>query len=257
MTKVTPLFSSSSGNVIHISSGNKSILVDAGVSCKRIVTATTSISQDARDIDAIFITHEHSDHIKGLYIFTKNYKVPVYGSAAVLRYLAAKDLVYSGTPLIPIDSNVQSVGDFCVSAFPTSHDSVGSVGFRIEAADGRVVSVATDLGKVTPEVEQGLHGCTLAVIESNYDEKMLRTGCYPYHLKQRISSNIGHLSNSDCAGLLASLVKGGTENFILAHLSKENNLPSLAEQSAKGTEVGTDFRLLVAPPVGIGQSLRV
>ena len=239
MTSFQPLFSGSSGNCTLVTSGGGALLIDAGVSCRAITGALAQTGVSPGSLDGILITHEHSDHIKGLAVFTKRYPIPVYGSRQVLEFLAEGGYVHPGVPLVEISSSTQ-IGGMTVTPFDTSHDSVHSLGFRIETEDGYSIGIATDLGTVTEPVQAGLAGCDLVMLESNYDEGMLACSGYPYQLKRRISSRKGHLENKACADELAELAKGGTRRFVLCHLSRENNLPELALQTvyAKMEEIG-------------------
>jgi phosphoribosyl 1,2-cyclic phosphodiesterase len=239
MTYLYPLFSGSSGNCTLVSSKGGTVLVDAGVSCKAIVGALTELSFSPEALNGILITHEHSDHIKGLSVFTKRYKLPIYSSREVLDYLVRHSCVHPDCPLFEIASPTE-VGGMLVIPFDTPHDSVHSLGFRIETEDGHSIGIATDLGAVTDTVRTGLAGCSLVMLESNYDSAMLQCSSYPYHLKRRISGRRGHLENQDCASYLVELAKSGATQFVLCHLSKENNMPELALQTAyaKMSEAG-------------------
>ena len=239
MTYLYPLFSGSSGNCTLVSSKGGTVLVDAGVSCKAIVGALTELSFSPEALNGILITHEHSDHIKGLSVFTKRYKLPIYRSREVLDYLVRHSCVHPDCSLFEIASPTE-VGGMLVIPFDTPHDSVHSLGFRIETEDGHSIGIATDLGAVTDTVRTGLAGCSLVMLESNYDSAMLQCSSYPYHLKRRISGRRGHLENQDCASYLVELAKSGATQFVLCHLSKENNMPELALQTAyaKMSEAG-------------------
>ena len=212
---VTPLFSGSSGNCTYISGGGTGILIDAGVSAARICAALRSINAPAPE--AIFITHEHSDHIKGLDVLTRKIPVRVYMPRASYEKSSLKH-----TPLFMDECGKVTVSALTVRSFPLSHDTACCVGYTVEAC-GERVGIMTDTGYVTDEAVASLSGCTTVVIESNHDERMLRLGPYPRVLKERISSDTGHLSNSDCAAFCAFLASKGTKKFILAHLSRENN----------------------------------
>lgn len=197
------------------------------------------------DIDAIFITHQHSDHISGLGMLTKHYAIPVFAPCSTARYL----LVSMSYPeefinVLPIGSEV-CFDDVRVCSFATSHDTDESAGYRIEA--DRIFSLATDTGIVTEEVFRGLCGADAVVIESNHDIEMLRFGGYPYYLKQRIMSDRGHLSNDACAQLARRLADEGTQYMILGHLSRENNTPGKAFAAVNAALVGRGVQLYVAP----------
>lgn len=252
MARFCPLFSGSSGNSAFVGNSNEGLLVDAGVSCKRILDALAAREIELDTIRGILITHEHSDHIKGLKVLTKRLNVPVYSSALVLNYLAENGCVAPGCELREL-APVNEIAGMQVTPFHTPHDSIDSMGFRIETADSRVISIATDLGVVTEEVHEHILGAHLVMIESNYDKRMLECGTYPYFLKQRIKSSHGHLSNDDCAGQVSELVQSGTTRIFLAHLSRENNLPQLALEHTKcsldaaGAREEFDYLLQVAP----------
>lgn len=252
MSLFCPLYSGSSGNSFFLQSGSTSLLIDLGVSCKAAVTALSQLDTAPSNLDGILITHEHSDHIKGLPVFLKKANVPIYASEAVLDYIAYNMNIPSYTQLIPVEMDGFSVGELEVHPFRTPHDSLGSLGYRIHTQDGKRIGVATDLGCCTEEVNAGLEGCDLVLLESNYDDGMILVSDYPYYLKRRIMSQDGHLSNSACAEELAHLAKNGTEHFILCHLSLNNNMQPLAYQAtqsslaAAGLTEGKDFTLQVA-----------
>lgn len=252
MAEFRPLFSGSSGNSTYIRSGNTTVLVDAGVSCKRLSAALQLAGCEPGALDAIFITHEHVDHISGLKVFLKRYQVPVYASAPTLEYLAANDFVPAGTKLIDIEDQTAVVGDIEVASFHTPHDCVCSLGYTFSMPGGVTVGVATDIGCYTPEIRRSMEGCDLVMLESNYDDALLACSSYPYHLKRRIKSDTGHLSNSVCAEAIAGLVRAGATRFVLAHLSAENNMERLAYQTTcselntQGMRENVDFMLSVA-----------
>ncbi len=234
--KLITLYSGSGGNSTLIRAAGTNILIDAGKSAKALCSALTSQGCDISEISAIFITHEHCDHISALETLCKKQTIPVHmteGSAkkldrtpdsSVHSRLVRHDTVYTVT-----------VGTLTVTSFRTPHDSLMSVGYRIEFDDEcghRAIGVATDIGHVTDSIKNGLSGCEAVVLESNHDPCMLEDGPYPHQLKLRIKSSKGHLSNYDSACLASSLVQSGTRGFILAHLSAENNLPELAFDEA-------------------------
>ena len=237
--KLCSIASGSSGNCIFAGTDTTSLLIDTGISGKRIEEGLNEIGHTTKEADGILVTHEHSDHIKGLSVFTKRYKLPIYSSREVLDYLVRHSCVHPDCPLFEIASPTE-VGGMLVIPFDTPHDSVHSLGFRIETEDGHSIGIATDLGAVTDTVRTGLAGCSLVMLESNYDSAMLQCSSYPYHLKRRISGRRGHLENQDCASYLVELAKSGATQFVLCHLSKENNIPELALQTAyaKMSEAG-------------------
>ncbi len=230
--RIVTLFSGSGGNCTYVRVGNTSLLIDAGKSAKRVCDALRQIGADISEIGGIFVTHDHNDHTSALEILSKKYGIPVHmteGSAAMFdRYpdsYVHRCLVKHG------NRYRECVGEIEVISFRTPHDSRMSVGYRLEfeeAGKRRAIGVATDIGYVTDELREGLLGCEAVVLESNHDLEMLMQGPYPYDLKKRIRSNRGHLSNEDSAHLAAELWQSGTRGFLLAHLSEENNDPTLA-----------------------------
>ena len=235
--RIVTLYSGSGGNSTFIRVADTAILIDAGKNAKRLCTALKSIGSDIEEIRAIFVTHDHADHTSALEVLSKKHNIPIHiteQSARVFDRIAPAPIhsrLVRHTPIFSVE-----VGDVTVSSFETPHDSMMSVGYRIEFFDGeekRAVGVATDIGYVTDEIRMGLLGCEAVVIESNHDIDMLRHGTYPDILKRRILSNRGHLSNEDSAILSAYLAERGTRAFLLAHLSEENNEPSLAYEETE------------------------
>jgi len=252
MARFCPLFSSSSGNSVYIGSASGGILIDAGVSAKQCQQALWDIGVDASGIAAIFVTHEHSDHIRGLRVFASRHHTPVYGSAGTLRALEAENHLSTAYEAGLIPECGIEICEMLVKPFHTSHDSNESLGYTVTMPDNKCIAVATDLGVVTRETMDAIYGCDLVMLESNHDIRMLQNGAYPYFLKRRILSDRGHLSNDGCAGTAVELLRGRTSRIVLAHLSKENNHPQLAFESTKaaltgaGAKLGTDYLLSVA-----------
>lgn len=250
MVTVFPIASGSSGNSFYFSAGDAcgGLLVDAGISCRRIVTALCDAGIDPAGLRGILVTHDHIDHINGLRVLAKQLHLPVYASTATLEHIAPQ--MEPGTVLTPLEETT-AIASIGVTPFATQHDAEGSCGFRLETGS-RIIGFATDLGTVPQNVMQHLLGCHLAVLESNYDEHMLMACGYPYPLKQRIRSDYGHLSNADAAITAAELVRRGTSRLVLAHLSRESNTPELALQTtrsklaAQGMLEERDYRLMVA-----------
>lgn len=256
MARYCSLFSGSSGNSTYIASGECGLLVDAGVSAKRLTEALSARNIDPARIAGVLVTHEHSDHIAGLRVLVKRFGIPVYATAGTLSFLCEQGAVPPSADLHELspDMTAAEVGGLQIEAFRTPHDAADSCGFRITLPDGRRVGVATDMGSMWPSVRQALATCDLIHIESNHDVRMLETGGYPYHLKQRILGERGHLSNAACAAELPALVQNGVTRITLAHLSRENNAPYLAEVVANaalqtaGFREGIDYTLRVAAP---------
>jgi len=250
MARLYPLFSSSQGNSTFIGTEKGGILIDAGVSCKKLFEALEINRLTPQSIKAIFITHEHVDHIKGLKLLGSKIRCPVYSRRETLEELIKKDKISPESPLLEIRNNVCIAG-MEITAFDTPHDAVHSCGYRIHTSDDKYCAVCTDLGHITPEVEESLSGCRLVLLESNYDEMMLRTGDYPLAVKQRIMSMNGHLSNDDCASEVRKLIKTGTRYFVLGHISPENNRPEIADKTVqlalRGYRRNYDYLLGTAP----------
>lgn len=226
------MFSGSSGNCTYVESDGTSILIDAGVSTRAICNALKEIGSDIGKIAAIFITHEHSDHIKGLKTMLKKYNIPVYANSGTINGIL-KSMEIADDSFVELKTGgTAEIEGICVSSFCTSHDSAESVGYRIHTPDGKRIAIATDLGYVSDTVMSGLCECDVVMIESNHDVGMLQNGRYPYYLKRRIMSKTGHLSNEACSDILPGLCANGTRHFVLAHLSRENNIPSLALETA-------------------------
>lgn len=252
------LCSSSSGNATFLGDREGGILFDAGVgirNCKKLLEMA-GLSYDS--VRAIFLTHEHSDHVKGLEPISARFHIPVYGSEGTLRALLDSGRI-SGTQPIHVLDGRANVAGYEVIPFCTSHDSPGSLGYRIHTPDGVSAAVCTDLGYISAEVMEGISGCDFVMLEANYDELMLKNGPYPYFLKQRIAGRKGHLSNLQCAETLAKLIPTGTKQICLAHLSEHNNLPEVAFQTVRdyledcGLHLNSDYRLDVLPKVSEGK----
>ncbi len=260
MTRLYPLFSGSSGNCYYIGSPERGILIDAGRSAKQIENALSSRELSPGNISSIFVTHEHSDHISGLKVLASRYGIKVYTSAGTLKQLKQKNYINEKVNAEVIGADGIETDEMKICPFRISHDCAEGYGYVVETSDGRKTAFATDTGYITEEMTAALTGCDTVVIESNHDVRMLESGSYPYILKKRILSDVGHLSNDTCAAELVRLVKNGTTRLLLAHLSRENNMPLLAEQTAKceldinGMKRDIDYILRVVPEVG-GETL--
>ncbi len=225
--EIYQLFSSSSGNCCLIKNQSDVFLIDAGVSAKRIETAMQGVGISPSQLKAIYITHEHSDHTKGLETLSKRYGLPVYAPAACF------DGILAAAPSARLLLRTNDHGTLTqwehtrMYAVRTPHDACGSVGFRMDLG-GEKFAYFTDIGHLSAEILRAMSGCERVVIESNHDIQRLKDGPYPYPLKKRILGPYGHLSNFDCAALLPHLARYGTKRIVLAHLSKENNTPDLA-----------------------------
>ncbi len=252
--KICCLYSGSGGNCTYISAGGANILIDAGKSAKNLCKALDSIGVSPNDIDAIFITHEHTDHTSALQTFSHKYSsdIHILLSCAKKKFYGLRDEALFSKMILHDDPNFEvKINGLKIKAFPTPHDSCGSVGYKLSFADGngeKSIGFATDIGYVTDEVRDNLLGCESVIIESNHDEIMLMEGRYPYELKLRIHSKRGHLANPECAALAALLSVNGTKNIMLAHLSEENNRPDVAYNETLCAIADPEINLTVAAP---------
>lgn len=233
--KICSIASGSSGNCIYMGNGLQNILIDAGISRKRIVAGLQEIGVEPEALDAIFITHEHSDHIQGLPMMVKMFGTPVYATGGTLDAIRNKDKkgVIQMEHLFQVypDKKVK-LGGFQITPYRISHDAADPVCYTVESG-GHKVSVATDLGTYDEYTVEHLEGSEVIMLEANHDISMLEAGSYPYPLKCRILSEHGHLSNEDSGRLLCRLSDQNLRYAFLAHLSKENNYPELAYQAVK------------------------
>ena len=253
MARIVPLFSGSTGNSYFIGSGKEGILIDVGRSAKQTTELLNKAQIDIDIIKGIFVTHEHSDHINGIRVFASKNKIPVYALSSVLSEMenlgALAKVTYD-----EISSKMEVAG-MEISAFETPHDSKGSCGYVIKTNDERKIAFFTDLGHITESIDNAMKNCDFAIIESNHDVNMLKSGPYPYFLKQRILSDNGHLSNDACAEEVKKLSKNGTSWFLLSHLSRENNTPRKAFDTtnnlllSEGLKPNIDYKLMVSPIV--------
>lgn len=246
--RVCVFASGSTGNCLLISDGNTNILIDAGISMRRMVNSLKQAGLTMHDIGGVLITHEHSDHICGLKMLLKHYALPVYAPRTVAFHLRGilpelEELLH----IVPVGEKF-SIGSLSVNAFHTSHDTDESVGYKLTGSAS--FAIATDTGCVNEEIEMALTGSQAVLVESNHDEEMLRYGPYPVYLKRRVLSNRGHLSNECCAALAAQLAAAGTEHIILGHLSRTNNTPAIALETVKKALIGQAAELYCAPELG-------
>ncbi|MBR3641330.1 MAG: MBL fold metallo-hydrolase [Oscillibacter sp.] len=246
MITVHTFASGSSGNAALISHGNTHLLLDAGIACRRITQSLEALSLTPADLDGVLITHIHSDHVSALEVLSKRLSCPLYARAETCSSLARR-----GYPLDfrPLDcGEAVTVGSLTVRAVRTSHDVRGGCGWRIDAEDG-AVGFLTDTGVVTDEARELLPGVSLMFLESNHDLDKLHGGFYPEDLKARIEGPYGHLCNEDAARFAVTLAEHGAREFVLCHLSEENNTPELALAAFRAAfeDAGTDAAVSVAP----------
>lgn len=248
--RIVTLYSGSRGNSTLIDFEGTKILIDAGKSARALCNALHEANTGIEEISAIFVTHEHSDHISALDVLSKKYAIPIHmtdisagrfdkdPTSFVHRNLIRHETLFSET-----------VGNMTVSSFRTPHDSMMSVGYRIEFnGDGEhcVIGYATDIGYISESVSHGLHGCNAVILEANHDIDMLENGPYPYRLKLRIRSDRGHLSNRESAIFASELAQSGTRAFMFAHLSEENNIPDIVFDEMNSTLADSSVSIAVA-----------
>lgn len=234
------LTSGSSGNATFISDGNSKILIDCGMSGSRLRSSLSEIDVDIADLDAVLITHEHSDHIKGLGVVARKYHIPVY--ATFKTFCGMKNIGEFDDSLKNAISDELEIGNIGIKAFSIPHDAADPVGYNF-FIDNQKLTLATDIGTMDDDVFDAIKGSKYVILESNHDVDILRLGSYPYNLKKRILSPFGHLSNEDAAKTALRLVQTGTEHFMLAHLSRENNLPEIAKVTTENMLRSNDIKL--------------
>ena len=253
--KFCSIASGSSGNCIFAGSSHTSVLVDAGISGKRIEQGLNGLDMTTKDIDGILVTHEHSDHIKGLGVLARRYGIPIYATQGTVGALK-KSTAIGKIPedlwhVIEADSSF-TVGDLAVKPFSISHDAAEPVGYRIEHG-GKALATATDMGCYDEYTVHALKDLDVLLLESNHDVRMLEAGRYPYYLKRRILGEKGHLSNETAGQLLCRVLHEGIREIFLGHLSEENNYEALAfETVCDEVTLGdnpfrsSDFRITIA-----------
>ena len=229
-----PLASGSSGNCIYAGYGDTKLLVDAGISCKKIAEGLESIGVAPEEINAVLITHDHCDHIQGAAIFARKYNVPVYATAPTLEFICKNARCSPPAQLMrPVNAEAGfEIGEFHVHPFAISHDALDPVSYALEAGDKKI-GFATDLGIWDEHIAEVLFDCDALYIEANHDVNMLMLGSYAYSTKLRINSPLGHLSNEDCAALIARVRTEKLKIVVLGHISKENNLEELAYETVR------------------------
>ncbi len=234
--RLCSIASGSQGNCIYVGSENVHVLVDVGISCKRIELGLQKAGITGRDISAIFITHEHSDHIQGLGVLARKFGIPMYATRGTIDGIlcSTKSLGEYDTSLlkeIKVDEDFV-IEDLTIHPFRISHDAKEPCGYRFES-QGSSAAVATDMGTFNPYIVKKLQGLDAVLLEANHDIRMLQAGPYTYALKQRILSDNGHLSNENSGLLLNKILHDNMKYILLGHLSKENNMPELAFETVK------------------------
>lgn len=228
MLNFCSLYSGSSGNSLFVQTDNSNILVDAGVSAKKIVDGLKNINIDASNIDAILVTHEHSDHIQGLGTLSQKFDIPVYANKKTWDSMSKQKDKINDYNINFFNNNENfEIGDLIIHPFDIPHDAANPCGFNFICNNDKL-SIATDLGHMTTSVINCLENSKFLMLEANYDPEVLKCSKYPYLLKTRISGPNGHLSNNLAGKAICHLINSGLKNVMLGHLSKENNFPELA-----------------------------
>lgn len=255
--------SSSDGNSIYIGTDNTKILIDAGLSGKKIQQGLDVLHLNGEDIDAIFVTHEHTDHIKGIGVLSRRFNIPIYATEGTWNSM------YNNIGAIP-ERNIKFVykdencivNDISVLPFEIPHDASEPVGYSIYTHKHKV-SVATDIGHITETILENIKDSNILLLESNHDIQMLKNGSYPYLLKERILGKNGHLSNEIAGKVIACIMNEKLGHVFLGHLSIENNTPSVAYNTVKeilneyGINIGTYLKLYLAPRYGVNNYIKL
>lgn len=250
MLELYSLISGSSGNCSLITDGKTNLLLDCGTSGKRTYDALARLNISPDMINAVLVTHEHSDHTKGIGVIARKLKIPVYATSGTHSSMVVGAINDEQRIIVNAGCSFE-IGDITINPFSIPHDAAEPCGYTFENNETKI-GIATDIGHLDDKLLQNLTGCKSIILESNHDIDMLRFGEYPFPLKQRILSDVGHLSNETASYAALELVKSGTEHIMLGHLSDKNNLPEIAMMETfnrlndNGVKVGTDMTLQVA-----------
>ncbi len=231
MLNFCSLYSGSSGNSLFVETPNTKILVDAGVSCKKIETALNDININPSSLDGILVTHEHIDHVQALGTLSKKYDLPVFVNQETLDAMPKQrdKISDKNIKLFKVNDNFE-IGDLKIHSFSIPHDAANPCGFSLYK-DDKKISIATDIGHMTNSILKNLEESLFVLLEANYDPEILRCTSYPFSLKSRIAGPTGHLSNEIAGKTISYLLQSGLKNAMLGHLSKESNFPELAYQT--------------------------
>jgi phosphoribosyl 1,2-cyclic phosphodiesterase len=241
LIRFSVLCSGSTGNAIYVESEESKVLIDAGVSGKQIAAALEEIGTTAEELDALLVTHEHSDHVRSVGVMARKYDLPVYATAGTWAGMEKHvgDIPVEQQHTFSIQESL-SFGDLKIEPFPISHDAREPVGFNFFQNETKL-TLATDLGYVSDRVKQAIQGADAYIFESNHDVEMLRIGPYPWNVKMRILGDKGHLSNDMAGDALAEVLSGNSKDVYLAHLSPDNNMPEIAEITVRGILMQNGF----------------
>ncbi|MEI3163210.1 MAG: MBL fold metallo-hydrolase [Lachnospirales bacterium] len=263
--KFATIASSSSGNCVYIGTEYTNILIDAGLSGKKIEEALKDLELTGQDIDAVFVTHEHIDHVDGVGVLARRYNIPIYATEGTWANMPSK--VKAETIRDDFKRNVYAdenmvFNDLLIRPFDIPHDAAQPVGYSV-MTDNDKITVATDIGHISDTIKENVKGSSILLLESNHDLDMLKNGSYAYNLKQRILSDYGHLSNDNAGKFLSDYADSRLKYVFLGHLSKENNTPRVAFDTVKdivtdsGVELGGDFDMWVAAPYGVKRRIEL
>ena len=242
MLNFCSLYSGSSGNSLFVESSHTKLLVDAGVSSKKIEKALSDIKVDPTSLDGILVTHEHIDHVQGLGTFSKKFNLPVFVNQETLDAMPKqRDKIESNLIKTFKISDKFSIGDLDIKPFSIPHDAINPCGFNIWK-DHKKISIATDIGHMTNDILKELEESLFIMLEANYDPEVLRCSSYPFTLKSRIAGPIGHLSNEIAGKTISYLLNSGLKYAMLGHLSKESNFPELAYQTVIDEVISNEDR---------------
>lgn len=233
--RLLSIASGSSGNCIYIGDDTTHILIDAGISGKRIEAGLNSVGITGKDLDAIFVTHEHGDHIGGLGVMARKFDVPIYATGGTIAGIhSARNIGDIDEQLFQVirkQENI-SIGSLMIQAISVSHDTLDPVCYKVSNGVS-TMAVATDMGCYNSEIVESLKGLDAVLLEANHDVNMVQVGPYPYYLKQRVLGKKGHLSNENAGRLLGEIAHDNLKHILLGHLSKENNIPELAHEAVR------------------------
>lgn len=262
MFKFCSLYSGSTGNSLFVETKNTKLLIDSGESAKKISDALSQLDVDVHDIDGILVTHEHSDHIKGLGTLSKKFNIPVYANQETWNAMPEqKEKVAIENQKLYQPFEEFEIGDLKISPFQIPHDAANPCGFSVYYQKNKI-SIATDLGHIDDTIMEHLENSSFIMLEANYDPQILKCSSYPYSLKRRIAGPNGHLSNTNAGEIISSLIPSGLRSVMLGHLSKENNFPELAYKTVieelmqhhydeNGIKVSVASRLCASPLIDL------
>ncbi len=241
MLNFRSLYSGSTGNSLFIESESTKILVDSGVSLKKLTSALSSNDVSLNDINAIIVTHEHSDHVQSLGMVSSKFNIPVYANEKTWEAMPKqRDRIDDKNKKLFKSYETFEIGDLVIDPFSIPHDAADPCGFNI-TNNNEKISIATDIGHMNNSIINKLDGSSFILLESNYDPEILKSGKYPYYLKTRILGPNGHLPNEMAGKTIAYLLKGSLKEVMLGHLSKENNFPELAYQTVIDELIHSNF----------------